>query len=129
MNNIIFPKVTEIAGDAESITTAEFDMAENSAVVFLIPAADAPLTISAKGYKGEDTEKAIGFETKSLAGARWTEVEAAGKEIAADESFLVVIPAPFLAHDELDRVTLTIDGDTDGKTIYAFEIATRYIPE
>ena len=129
MSNKLFPKVTEIEGGASSVTTPEFSLAQNSAVVFLIPASDTPLTITAKGYKGEDTEKAIGFETKDLKGVKWTEVEADGIELETTGTFLVAIPAPFLAHDELDRVTLTIDGDTDGKTIFAFEIATRYIPE
>jgi hypothetical protein len=127
MNNI-FPKITAIEGGMASVTTPEFAMAENSAVVFLIPASDAPLTVSAKGYKGTD-DKAIGFEMKDLAGIDWTEVESDGTEIAATEASLVAISSTFLAHDELDCVTLTVEGDTDGKTIYAFEIVTRYIPK
>jgi len=129
MFNKLFYKVTEIEGGADKVTTPEFSLAENGAVVFLIGASDSPLTITAKGYKGEDTEKAISFNTKGLADIKWTEVEADGIELTSTPAFLVAIPHDFLAHDELDRVTLTIDGDTDGKAIFAFEVGGRYIPE
>jgi hypothetical protein len=124
----LFPKVTEITGDGASVTSPEISMAENSAVVFLIAGGDG-LTLTAKGYKGEDTEGAIGFKTKTLTDTEWTEVEADGTDWGSDEAFLVAISSGALAHDEFDRVTLTIDGDTDGKAIFAFEIGTRYIPE
>ena len=128
MINKLFPKVTEIEGDAASVTTPEFSLAETGAVVFLIGASDSPLTITAKGYKGTES-KAISFNTKGLAEVKWTEVEADGITLETTPAFLVGIPHDFLAHDELDRVTLTIDGDTDGKTVYAFEVGGRYIPE
>jgi len=129
MGNKLFSKVTVIEGGAASVTSPEFAMAENSAVVFLVGASEMPLTVTAKGFKGEDTEKAIAFKTKDLTGVDWTEVDADGVGLEETGAFLVSIPADFLAHDELDRVALTIDGNTEGKTIYAFEIATRYIPE
>jgi len=128
MINKLFPKVTEIEGDAASVTTPEFSLAETGAVVFLIGASDSPLTITAKGYKGDDEGKDILLNTKGLTDVKWTEVEG-GLTLEATPAFLVAIPHDFLAHDELDRVTLTIDGDTDGKAIFAFEVGGRYIPE
>ena len=129
MSNKLFPKVTQIEGGASSVTTPEFEMTENSAVVFLISGHETPLTVTATGYKDEGIEKAIGFETKALTGTDWTEVESDGVEITAEDAFLVAVPAPFLAHDGLDRVALTIDGGTDSAAIFAFEIKSRYIPE
>ena len=130
MFNKLFPKVTEIKGGANSVTTPEFSMAENGAVVFLIGASETPLTVTAKGYKG-DEGKAIQFNTKSLTEVKWTEVEADGLELETTPAFLVGIPHDFLAHDEFDRVALIVDGGTDGtpEAIFAFEIGTRYIPE
>lgn len=132
MGNKLFPKVTAIAGGAASVTSPEFAMAENSAVVFLIGATDAPLTITAKGYKGEGIDKAIPFKTKDLTGTDWTDVGADALELEETDAFLVAISAAALAHDELDRVALVLDGGADGttpETIFAFEVATRYIPE
>ena len=130
MNNKLFPKVTEIEGGADKVTSPEFSLAENGAVVFLIGASETPLTVTAKGFKG-DEGKDISFNTKSLAEVKWTEVEADGLTLEKTPAFLVAIPHDFLAHDELDRVAITIDGGTDGtpEAVFAFEVATRYMPE
>lgn len=131
MINKIFSKITEIEGGAASVTTPEFSLAENGAVVFLIGKSDTPLTVTAKGYKGDGTEKAIAFNTKGLTEVKWTEVGADGLELETTPAFLVGIPHDFLAHDELDRVALTINAGsgTAPEAIFAFEIGTRYIPE
>jgi hypothetical protein len=128
MGNKLFPKVTEIKGDAASVTTPEFSLAENSALVFLIGTTGNPLTVTAKGFKG-DTGKDIKFVAKKLTDDRWEEVDDDGLKTDGTFAFLAAIPADFLAHDELDRVALTVDGDTDGKAIFAFEFGGRYIPE
>jgi len=132
MINKVFSKITQVNGGAASVTSPKFTMAKNSAVVFLIGASNSPLTVTAKGYKGEDTEKAIPFRIKELTKTDWETVNSDGLQLAETDAFLVAITANALAHDELEGVTLALDGGENGstpETIFAFKIATRYIPE
>ena len=73
MINTLFPKVTEIEGGAAKVTTPEFSLSQTGAIVFLIGASDTPLKLTAKGYRGENIEKALteSFRHTSILPRTW----------------------------------------------------------
>lgn len=55
-----------------------------------------------------------------------------GLNLETTGDFLVLVESNKVSHDELESITLTLDGGEGGttpETIYAFEIASRYKPQ
>lgn len=128
---LLLPKITKIDGGEASVTSQKFDLSTKLGVVFLIGASETPLTVKATGYKGDDS-KNIPFKGKSLTDTDWTQVKEEGLSLETTSEFLVLIEASKLGRDELESLTLSLDGGEDGttpETIYAFEIADRYNPQ
>lgn len=130
MNNKIFPKVTKIEGGTANVVSPEFNLATNSAVVFLIGETESPITVKIRGIKGEES-KNIAFKSKSITDIEWNNINEDGLTLESSGAFLVAIEADTLAHDEWENITLVLDGGEDGTTpevVFAFEIASRYLP-
>ncbi len=129
MDNKIFPKVTVITGDADSITSPEISMAENGAAVFLIATAEKPYTVTVKGLKDTDTEKPVTVKYKAVGASEWAEAVADTLELTEPDAYLIAVTTASLAHDELDRIVLTVNGIGGGvipSAVYAFEVVARY---
>jgi len=128
---LIIPKVTKIEGGEASVTSPKFDLSMKEAVLFLVGASETPLTVRVTGYKGEES-KEISFKGKGLADTDWTQVTEEGLNLETTGDFLVLVESNKVSHDELESITLTLDGGEGGttpETIYAFEIAGRYNPQ
>ena len=128
---LLLPKITKIEGGEASVTSPKFDLATKQAMVFLVGASETPLTLKVTGYKGEES-KDISFKGKGLADTDWTQVTEEGLNLETTGDFLVLVESNKVSHDELESITLTLDGGEEGttpETIFAFEIAGRYNPQ
>lgn len=128
---LLLPKITKIAGGEASVTSPKFDLSTKAGVFFLVGASETPLTVRITGHKGEES-KDIPFKGKSLTDADWTQVTEEGLEMEDTSEFILLVEAGKLAREELESITLSLNGGEDGatpETIFAFEIASRYIPQ
>lgn len=128
---LLLPKITKIAGGEASVTSPKFDLSTKEGVLFLVGASETPLTVKVTGHNGEKS-KDIPFKGKSLTDTDWTEVTEEGLEMEDTSEFILLVEAGKLAREDLESITLSLDGGEDGttpKTIFAFEIASRYIPQ
>ncbi len=131
MNDYIFPKVTQIKGEGSSVISQGFSLAESRAVVFLVGESSTPLTIKVKAFDKEENEKYISFYKRSLNSSQWTK---ATDSLVVEEQLdavLILINSNSLAHGDFSHVALEVMTGSEGavpKSIFAFEIASRYIP-
>ena len=128
---LLLPKITKIAGGEASVTSPKFDLSTKAGVFFLVGASETPLTVRITGHKGEES-KDIPFKGKSLTDADWTQVTEEGLEMEDTSEFVLLVESNTLAREELESITLSLNGGEDGttpKTIFAFEMASRYIPQ
>ena len=128
---LLLPKITKIEGGEASVTSPKFHLSTKEGIFFLIGASETPLTVRVTGHKGEES-KDIPFKGKSLTDTDWTEVTEEGLEMEDTSEFILLVEAGKLAREDLESITLSLDGGEDGttpKTIFAFEIASRYIPQ
>jgi hypothetical protein len=128
---LVLPKITKIEGGEASVTSPKFDLETKEGVLFLVGASETPLTVKVTGYKGEES-KDISFKGKGLTDTDWTQVTEEGLNLETTSEFLVLVESDKVAHDEIESITLSLDGGEDGttpETIFAFEIASRYNPQ
>lgn len=128
---LLLPKITKIEGGEASVTSPKFDLSTKEGVLFLVGASETPLTVKVTGHKGEES-KDIPFKGKSLTDTDWTEVTAEGLEMEETSEFILLVESNKLAREEIEGITLSLNGGEDGatpETIFAFEIASRYIPQ
>lgn len=128
---LLLPKITKIEGGEASVTSPKFDLSTKEGVLFLVGASETPLTVKVTGHNGEKS-KDIPFKGKSLTDTDWTEVTAKGLEMEETSEFILLVESNKLAREEIESITLSLDGGEGGttpETIFAFEMASRYIPQ
>ena len=128
---LLLPKITKIEGGEASVTSPKFDLSTKEGIFFLIGASETPLTVRVTGHKGEES-KDIPFKGKSLTDTDWTQLTEEGLEMEDTSEFVLFVESNKLAREEIESITLSLDGGEGGttpETIFAFEIASRYIPQ
>lgn len=128
---LLLPKITKIEGGEASVTSPKFDLSTKEGMFFLIGASETPLTVKVTGHNGEKS-KDIPFKGKSLTDADWTQVTEEGLEMEDTSEFVLFVESNKLAREEIESITLSLNGGEDGttpETIFAFEMASRYIPQ
>lgn len=128
------PKITVIPVDSTTVTSDDISLANFGVVSFIVGTAkkDGTATITIKANTEGGTAKAVPFLYKKNEDKEFSEATAEGVTVTqtADDAevFIAMITDRMLAHDELDRVSITVeasDADTLA-TLYAFQTCPRY---
>jgi hypothetical protein len=123
------PKITRIAGGAETLNTADFALDNYRVLTFLIEnGAGNELTVTVKAKKSEEgTAVAVPFRFKAVDDADYAGVTKDGKTVNTEGAFFVTVTADGLSRDEYDRAALCLSSGTANiTTVYAVQSQPRY---
>jgi len=120
------PKITRIAGGANTLKSPEFMLNNYKVAAFLFENAAGNEVFVKITANGENATEFVPFLIKNADKNDYKNVAADGISLTDGGAFIVAVTANMLAHKEFDRISLELVSQANIATVYAIQAQPRY---